>query len=102
MSFTFIRHPSEFAVEEYSSKLILYGIHRDSLSLFLFLSRSHYGALCSSSRSDFLHRPRKWIFIGFFRPLVGGFLFENTSRYQMMSFEKTNFLQRIREVFEIF
>ena len=41
-------------------------------------------------------------FIGFFRPLVGGFLFENTSRYQMMSFEKTNFLQRIREVLNYF
>ena len=45
---------------------------------------------------------RKWIFVGFFLSAGMGFLFENTSRYQMMSFEKTNFLQRIREVFEIF
>ena len=33
---------------------------------FFSFSRSHHGALWSSSRSDFLRRPRKWIFYWLF------------------------------------
>ena len=98
-SFTFICHSSRSALEEIFVQVdLVWDTSRFAFAVSFSSSRSHHGALWFFITSWLFVGLVSGYFNGFFRPLVGGFLFENTSRHQMMSFEKTNFLQRICEV----